>query len=180
MQFSWKRMLSTSLASLLAVGFTAAPALAEPVSQEPSDSDVSRVTDQWEIGPDATRSVNDSATEISPMQQIGPFVMIADNPHFSQGDVSAHGCFTGGPVGGAGIVYNSLEYQASDGRWVYVTTGNSVTVPQGCGRGKRSVARAGCRTFERTLWRNTVDVDIVGAIDSPLKARKEAWVNCSI
>lgn len=30
------------------------------------------------------------------------------------------------------------------------------------------------------LYRNVVDVDILGVIDSPMKAYKENWVNCGV
>lgn len=155
-------------------------AAAEEVDSDFLNSGTAQVTDQWEISPEYSGADENRSAVTKEGGQIGPFVMVADNPHFSQGDVSAHGCYTGGPAGGQAVVRNWIEQKTSDGKWKLVATGSPVIVPEGCGRGKRSNARADCRNFNRTLYRNVVDVDIAGAVDSPLKAYKENWVNCGV
>ncbi|MCT1443504.1 MULTISPECIES: hypothetical protein [Corynebacterium] len=160
------------------------PAMAQSTEQVPmstldaSSADAAHVPGLWRI----EQNPDDDAESFEKRAggSIGPFVMVADNPHFSQGTVSAHGCYTGGPLGGQAIVKNWIERKNANGNWERAATGQPVTVPQGCGRGKRSNARAQCSNFTRTLYRNVVDVDILGAIDPPMKAYKENWVNCGV
>lgn len=135
------------------------------------------VVDEWRITPSLD---DDSSSHQDRAAEIGPFVMKADNPHLSNGYVSAHGCYTGGPKGGLAKVRNWLERKNANGKWERVATGRTVTVPQGCGRGKRSNARAKCRSFNPTTYRNVVDVDIIGAVDSPAKAYRVNTVNCRV
>ena len=173
---------STVLVSLaMATPVQAMPHLTSQVPTYTSDTpstDTAQVPDQWKI----EQTTDDGAEHLEERAggNIGPFVMVADNPHFSQGTVSAHGCYTGGPAGGQAVVKNWIERKNSNGDWEKVATGQPVTVPQGCGRGKRSDARAQCRNFDKTLYRNVVDVDILGAVDSPMKAYKTSWVNCGV
>lgn len=50
----------------------------------------------------------------------------------------------------------------------------------GGGRGKRSTARARCRSSAVTSWRNHVDVDVHGRWDTADKPFKEARVGCRV
>ena len=75
-------------------------------------TEIAEITDQWMIELETSGPQQNHDSISSAGVRIEPLVMVADNPHFSQGDVSALGCYRGGPAGGRTVVRNWIEKKA--------------------------------------------------------------------
>lgn len=104
-----------------------------------------------------------------------------DNPHPSSGDVSGHGWWTKGTcTADTAHVYNCLYEYYTDGSFRQKACSETVQVGPGGGRGKRSTARATCSSTLTTTWRNHVDVDVDGQIDTGEQPYNAATIACRV
>ncbi len=112
------------------------------------------------------------------------FQLRAGQPPYSSGDVSAHGWWIdeNNDCPRYADVENWLEQwtcDASGGNcgWVQVAH-NKTRVISGGGRGRRNTVRHQCATSASTGYRNIVDVDVIGILDTPEKFYVTQNVDC--
>ncbi|MBW4716758.1 hypothetical protein [Saccharothrix obliqua] len=105
-----------------------------------------------------------------------------DNPHYSGGDVSGHGWWKkGNCTANTAHVYNCLYEYYTDATWRQKACSEKKKLKPYTGSGQRTVARARCNSTDRPIsWRNHVDVDVDGQIDTPEKPMNQANVRCVV
>lgn len=105
-----------------------------------------------------------------------------DNPHYSSGDVSGHGWWKKGNCTAATAhVYNCLYEFYTDNSWRQKACSPTKQLRPYTGSGDRTVARARCNSTAQTIsWRNHVDVDVDGQIDTAEKPMNQANVACVV
>ncbi|WP_234016835.1 hypothetical protein [Streptomyces sp. LaPpAH-108] len=106
-----------------------------------------------------------------------------DNPHRSATGVavSGHGWWKKGNCSSdRAKVFNCLYEWYTDNSWRQQACSPTKTLKPGGGSTQRTAARHDCRDTERTSWRNHVDVDVVGEIDTAEKPMNQAEVNCRV
>ncbi|MGA5304793.1 hypothetical protein ACPCHT_33130 [Nucisporomicrobium flavum] len=105
-----------------------------------------------------------------------------DNPHYSSGDVSGHGWWKKGScTADTAHVYNCLYEWYTDASWRQKACSPTKQLRPYTGSGDRTVARATCNSTGQTIsWRNHVDVDVDGQIDSSEWPYNQANVNCVV
>ena len=107
-----------------------------------------------------------------------------DYPHYSGGDVSAHGWWRdeNNDCPRYADVENWLEQwtcDASGGNCDWVKVAHDKTRDrQGGGRGRRNTVRHQCATSASIGYRNIVDVDVIGILDTPEKFYVTQNVDC--
>lgn len=109
------------------------------------------------------------------ISSVGVFLQVGDDVHISStppATASGHGWWvrlSGDSKKAKVTVY--LEAKNHNGDWKTVATG-SKTVGPGGGSSNRATARKECTNINRyTSWRSLIDVDIIGSLDTPGKAR---------
>lgn len=105
-----------------------------------------------------------------------------DNPHYSSGDVSGHGWWKKGTcTANTAHVFNCLYEWYTDGTWRQKACSPKKQLRPYTGSGDRTVARATCNSTARTIsWRNHVDVDVDGQIETSEQPYNQANVNCVV
>lgn len=106
-----------------------------------------------------------------------------DNPHRSGTGVAAsgHGWWKKGNCSNdRAKVFNCLYEWYTDNSWRQQACSRTETLKPGGGSTHRTAARRDCRGTERTSWRNHVDVDVIGEIDTAEKPMNQADVNCRV
>jgi hypothetical protein len=106
-----------------------------------------------------------------------------DNPHRSGTGVavSGHGWWKKGNCSNdRANVFNCLYEWYTDGTWRQKACSATKTLRPYTGSGDRTVARHDCNTTRMISWRNHVDVDVVGEIDSGEKPYRQANVACEV
>jgi hypothetical protein len=104
-----------------------------------------------------------------------------DNPHYSGGDVSGHGWWKKGNCSNdRANVYNCLYEWYTDNSWRQEACSPTRELRPYTGSGDRTVARAACGDTTLTSWRNHVDVDVIGEIDSGEWPYNQAAVACRV
>lgn len=104
-----------------------------------------------------------------------------DFPHYSSGDVSAHGTWGLGTCSAeTAHVVNCLYQYYTDGSYRLMKCGERVQIKPGTGRGFRSNARIACSSRDNTSWRNHVNVDVDGQIDTAEVPYKQNIVDCRV
>ncbi len=102
-----------------------------------------------------------------------------DNPHPSAGDVSGHGWWDKGNCSNdRANVYNCLYEWYTDNSWRQKACSPTKELWPGGGSANRTVARHACADTQRTSWRNHVNVDVIGEIDTGEWPYNQADVNC--
>lgn len=104
-----------------------------------------------------------------------------DNPHKSGGDVSGHGWWKKGSCSNdRAKVYNCLYEWYTDNSWRQKACSPTRELRPYTGSGDRTTARRGCDNTLLTSWRNHVDVDVIGEVDSGEWPYTGAGVNCRV
>lgn len=105
-----------------------------------------------------------------------------DNPHYSSGDVSGHGWWKKGTcTGSTAHVYNCLYEWYTDATWRQKACSPTKQLRPYTGSGDRTVARATCNPTSGLIsWRNHVDVDVDGQIDSGEWPYNQADIVCVV
>ncbi|MGL4174805.1 MAG: hypothetical protein ACRCSN_01910 [Dermatophilaceae bacterium] len=105
-----------------------------------------------------------------------------DNPHYSAGDVSGHGWWKkGNCTAGTAHVHNCLYEWYTDATWRQKACSPTKQLRPYTGSGDRTVARASCDSTSRAIsWRNHVDVDVDGQIDTGEQPYNQADVACVV
>ena len=104
-----------------------------------------------------------------------------DNPHYSGGDVSGHGWWKKGSCSNdRANVYNCLYEWYTDNSWRQKACSPTRELRPYTGSGDRTVARAACGDTTLTSWRNHVDVDVIGEIDTGEWPYNQADVACRV
>lgn len=107
-----------------------------------------------------------------------------DNPHRSSTGVAAsgHGWWGKGNCSSdRANVYNCLYGWYTDNSWRQITCSEVKELrPATGGSSDRTVARADCDSTLRTSWRNHVDVDVIGEIDTGEQPYNQADVDCRV
>jgi hypothetical protein len=104
-----------------------------------------------------------------------------DNPHYSGGDVSGHGWWKKGTCSNnRAKVYNCLYEWYTDNSWRQKACSPTRELRPYTGSGDRTVARHACGDTNLTSWRNHVDVDVIGEIDSGEWPYNQANVACRV
>jgi hypothetical protein len=104
-----------------------------------------------------------------------------DNPHYSGGDVSGHGWWKKGSCSNnRAKVYNCLYEWYTDNSWRQKACSLTRELRPYTGSGDRTVARHVCGDTNVTSWRNHVDVDVIGEIDSGEWPYNQANVACRV
>lgn len=105
-----------------------------------------------------------------------------DNPHYSSGDVSGHGWWDKGSCSASTAhVYNCLYEFYTDNTWRQKACSAKLQLRPGGGSGNRTTARARCNpTAGLISWRNHVDVDVDGQIDTGEQPYNQANVVCVV
>lgn len=195
---SSRRLRHRALA-VTAVGFLAVAGMAQPAAATGPDSAgqfVSAAEAEPGIAPagsDETAVYLDSEGQV--ISVAGPNVdsdaaLIGctpvsgyDNPHRSSTGVavSAHGWWNKGNCDGdLADVFNCLYEWYTDNTWRQKDCSEKKRLKPGGGSSYRTVAREDCDTTTLTSWRNHVDVDVVGEIDTGEKPYRQASVACRV
>ena len=105
-----------------------------------------------------------------------------DNPHYSSGDVSGHGWWTKGSCTSATAhVVNCLYEWYTDNSWRQKACSENEKLKPYTGSGQRTVARARCNPTSGLIsWRNHVNVDVDGQVDSSEVPYNQANVVCVV
>lgn len=104
-----------------------------------------------------------------------------DNPHRSGGDVSGHGWWNKGSCSNnTANVYNCLYEYYTDNSWRQKACSPRKVLKPGGGSSNRTVARKACANSLLTSWRNHVDVDVIGEIDTGEWPYNQANVTCRV
>lgn len=104
-----------------------------------------------------------------------------ENPHRSSTGVAAfgHGWWEKGNCSNdRAKVFNCLYEWYTDNTWRQQACSETKTLKPGGGSTQRATARRDCRDTQRTSWRNHVDVDVIGEIDSGEKLMNQAEMDC--
>jgi hypothetical protein len=109
-------------------------------------------------------------------------VSLPDNPHYSAGDVSAHGQWNKGTcTSNTATVWNCLYEFYSDGSWRRKACSAKVSLKPKSQSNNRTTARRACDATNRSIsWRNYVDVDVSCQNDPPDEPYRQADVNCVV
>ncbi|MFE4656771.1 hypothetical protein ACFRFJ_08755 [Streptomyces hydrogenans] len=105
------------------------------------------------------------------------------SPHRSSTGVTAsgHGWWEKGNCSSdRAKVFNCLYEWYTDNTWRQQACSETKTLKPGGESVQRTVARRDCRDTQRTSWRNHVDVDVIGEIDTGEKLMNQAEVNCRV
>ena len=105
-----------------------------------------------------------------------------DYPHYSDGDVSAHGWWLRRsdecPARADVRVFLYGRWCEDDRcEWRYLNS-NGDRIRSGGGRGRRVTVRNECYTNDWAFYRSVVDVDIPGQIDPPDQLERIQQVQC--
>ncbi len=105
-----------------------------------------------------------------------------DNPHYSGGDVSGHGWWGKGTcTKPTARVKNCLYEWYTDNSWRLKKCSVTKTLQPGSGgSGRRTNARIKCDNRAQTSWRNHVDVDVIGQIDTGEKPYRQSLIGCRV
>lgn len=106
-----------------------------------------------------------------------------DNPHYTAPDVSGHGAWRIGNCAGAthADVFNCLYEYFTDNTWRRIQCSVLRTLRPYTGSGDRTNARKRCvSTVPSISWRNHVDVDVHGQVDTADVPYRQAVVRCRI
>lgn len=106
-----------------------------------------------------------------------------DNPHRSSTGVavSGHGWWDKGNCSNnRANVYNCLYEWYTDNSWRQKACSPTKELAPGGGSSNRTVARNDCSNTLRTSWRNHVDVDVIGEIDTGEWPHNQADVDCRV
>lgn len=106
-----------------------------------------------------------------------------DNPHRSSTGVavSGHGWWNKGNCDNDTATVTVCLYEwYTDGTWRQKACSSNGNLRPGGGSSARVTARRHCETTEMTSWRNHVDVDVNGEIDSGEVLYRQADVACRI
>jgi hypothetical protein len=107
-----------------------------------------------------------------------------DNPHRSSTGVavSGHGWWgKGNCANNRANVYNCLYEWYTDNSWRQKACSPTKELAPGTGgSSNRTVARRDCGDTLRTSWRNHVDVDVIGEIDTGEWPYRQADVDCRV
>ena len=104
-----------------------------------------------------------------------------DNPHYSSGDVSGHGWWHKGTCSNnRAKVRNCLYEYCTNGSWRLKVCSPTKELNPGGGSASRTVARTDCDNRTSTSWRNHVDVDVIGEIDTGENPYTQAQVACRV
>lgn len=68
----------------------------------------------------------------------------------------------------------------TDNSWRQKACSPKKRLKPGGGSSNRTVARHDCADATRTSWRNHVDVDVVGEVDTAERPMNQAVVNCRV
>lgn len=104
-----------------------------------------------------------------------------DNPHRSGTGVAAsgHGWWKKGSCSSdRAEVSNCLYEWYTDNTWRQQACSGTKTLKPGGGSTSRTAARRECRGTQRTSWRNHVEVDVIGELDTGEKPMSQAEVDC--
>ncbi|MFF3671888.1 hypothetical protein [Microtetraspora malaysiensis] len=77
-------------------------------------------------------------------------------------------------------VQNCLYEWYTDNTWRQKACSPVTELNPGGGSSNRTVARHDCNDTQLTSWRNHVDVDVIGEIDTAEKLMNQADVNCRV
>lgn len=132
----------------------------------------------------------DGATPLGQSETTAPEARIGctpysgrDRPHRSSTGFAAsgHGWWRKGNCSNnRADVYNCLYEQGLNGIWYRRDCSTVRRLAPGGGAGNRTTARRNCSTSASRQWRNHVDVDVVGEIDTGEKPMRQATVACHI
>lgn len=106
-----------------------------------------------------------------------------DNPHRSSTGVavSGHGWWDKGTCSNnRANVYNCLYEWYTDNTWRQKACSPVKELAPGGGSSNRTVARKDCGDTQYTSWRNHVDVDVIGEIDTSEWPYNQANVYCRV
>jgi hypothetical protein len=106
-----------------------------------------------------------------------------DNPHRSSTGVavSGHGWWDKGTCSNnQADVYNCIYEWYTDNTWRRKDCSLTRRLSPGGGSGNRTTARRDCANTRLTSWRNHVDVDVVGEIDTAENPYRQNDVNCRV
>lgn len=104
-----------------------------------------------------------------------------DNTHYSSGDASGHGWWKKGNCSNnTANVKNCIYEYYTDGSWRLKACSPTKTLPPYTGSGARTVARADCDNRTYTSWRNHVDVDVIGEIDTGERPYNQSLPDCRV
>lgn len=106
-----------------------------------------------------------------------------DYPHYTAPDVSGHGWWgKGNCSSNTAHVFNCLYEYYTDGTWRRKACSPTKKLKPGKGgSAQRTSARHRCASTGRTIsWRNHVDVDVDGEIDTGEKPYRQNNVNCVV
>ncbi|MEV0783303.1 hypothetical protein AB0I52_10020 [Streptomyces sp. NPDC050423] len=104
-----------------------------------------------------------------------------DNPHVSENkiDMSGHGWWKKGDCSNSRAkVFNCIYEYFTDHSWRQQACSPTKELKPGGGSSNRTVARINCRTFQQTSWRNHVEVDVIGELDTGEKPMNQAKAAC--
>lgn len=181
------KILASSACLLVSASLIASPAMAD---EGQTEDQVFTYSDEA-----APQSQTDEGLDKPAVQPAGvkvdPYWQIAENAHKSSSgkngsfDVSGHACWKTKNkhlLKKEAKVKGWLQYKTTSGKWKTVATATPVTVPQGCGRGKRASARIHCKPSSKAhLWRTVADVDIKWTVDLPQKTYGRAMsIKCGL
>ncbi|MFG1869661.1 hypothetical protein [Micromonospora arborensis] len=109
-------------------------------------------------------------------------VTLPDDPHWSSPDVSGHGQWNKGDCTGATAhVTNCLYEYYTDGTWRRKACSDSTQLKPKSESNNRSTARRTCDSTGALIsWRNQVDVDVDGQVDSSGTEYHQASVYCVV
>lgn len=105
-----------------------------------------------------------------------------DNPHYTAPDVSGHGYwFKGSCNNNTATVYNCLYEYFTDGTYRQQACSPHKSLRPGGGSANRTNARVRCDATNQSIsWRNMVDVDVHGEVDTGEQPYNQANVNCVV
>jgi hypothetical protein len=108
---------------------------------------------------------------------------LADNPHLSStpGVISGHGWWgQGNCSSNKATVQNCLYEFYTDGTWRRKACNTASGIFPGGGSANRSAANRPCDAGQTISWRNRVDVDVNGELDTSEVFERGADVNCVV
>jgi hypothetical protein len=190
-------LAAVGVALVLGTGAAAVASAAEPTALRADAMSAPSMAAEPGIAPpdaDSTAIYLDSAGQVIPAAQspgaasqtalIGCTpVSGRDNPHRSSTGVavSGHGWWGKGNCdNNRANVYNCLYEWYTDNTWRQKACSPKKELAPGGGSSNRTVARKNCSNTVRTSWRNHVDVDVIGEIDSGEWPHRQADVNCRV
>ncbi|MFC9486423.1 hypothetical protein ACFTZM_10145 [Streptomyces hydrogenans] len=106
-----------------------------------------------------------------------------DLPHVSKNkvDASGHGWWDKGDCSSnRAKVFNCLYEYFTDHTWRRQACSPTKELRPGGGSSDRTVARRKCHTFVATAWRNHVEVDVIGELDTAEKPMREKVIACRV